>query len=84
MAGDDAFGPQVIRRSQAFYSFDPLVTRVDATNQRLALEARLAGAKALIVIETLEGEGQPGELRLLRGARPAIFLRFRRPSRAKQ
>ncbi|NIR42751.1 MAG: hypothetical protein GWN99_02650 [Gemmatimonadetes bacterium] len=33
--GDDAFGPQVVRRLQAFYRFDPGVALVDTTATRL-------------------------------------------------
>jgi hydrogenase maturation protease len=65
--GDDGLGPQVIRRLQAFHQFDSGVSFHEAASAGLDLIRQIAGAEALIVVETVRVDGNPGTLRLHRG-----------------
>jgi hydrogenase maturation protease len=64
--GDNAFGPHVIRRLQAFYRFDPAVRVSEARGFGLDWLPRIAGSRALIVVDTLPSGREPGVLQTCR------------------
>jgi len=66
LMGDDALGPTVIAHLLAAHDFPAGVAVSDLGTPGLDLHPHLAGAEALIIVDTVRAEGQPGELRLYR------------------
>jgi hydrogenase maturation protease len=66
LMGDDAFGPSVIAALQAEYAFPPAVDVMDGGTPGLNLAPVLMDRGAVIVVDTVKGEGRPGELRYYR------------------
>jgi hydrogenase maturation protease len=73
LMGDDAFGPSVIAALEAGYEFPPAVDLMDGGTPGLNLAPVLMDRGALIVVDTVKGEGRPGELRFYR--KPDLFRR---------
>jgi len=63
---DDALGPTVIAHLQARYDVPPAVQVEDLGTPGLDLHPHLAGADALIIVDTVRAEGAAGELRRYR------------------
>ncbi len=66
LMGDDALGPFTVRMLDAEYEFGPGVLVVDAGTPGLDLAPLIMGARALIVVDTVRAEGEPGSLRIYR------------------
>ncbi len=66
LMGDDALGPHVIARLRAEYDFAENVTVEDLGTPGLDLHPFLAGHDALILVDVVKSQGQPGELRRYR------------------
>ena len=66
LMGDDGFGPFVIEALQAKYEFPANVSVTDVGTPGLDLTPFLIGADAVIVVDSVRAEGEPGELRLYR------------------
>jgi hydrogenase maturation protease len=66
LMGDDAFGPFVIEALQAKYDVPESVSLIDVGTPGLDLTPFLIGADAVIVIDSVRADGEPGELRLYR------------------
>jgi hydrogenase maturation protease len=64
--GDDAFGPHVVARLEAWHEFPPGVSVQDAGTPGLDLVPYIAGADALIIVDTVRSAGEPGEMRRYR------------------
>ena len=67
LMGDDGFGPYAVQILRASYRFDPCVLVEDAGTLGLNLTTQLAGAEAVIVLDTVTAEGDPGSVQLFRG-----------------
>lgn len=63
LVGDDAFGPYVVRQFDAHYDVDDGVRVLDLGTPGLDLAPHLDGLDALIVVDTVDGDGPPGTLR---------------------
>lgn len=68
LEGDDAFGPWVIAWLEAHYTFQPGVSVEDLGTPGLDLHPFLVDRDALVVVDSVRSEGNPGELRLYRKA----------------
>lgn len=66
LMGDDALGPTVIKVLEAEYEFPRGVSVQDLGTPGLDLTPYLAGVRALIVVDTVQASGAPGEVRLYR------------------
>ena len=66
LMGDDALGPNVLKRIEARYELPPEVTVFDAGTPGLDLTLFLDGFDALVAIDALKGRGAPGEVRTYR------------------
>ena len=66
LMGDDALGPMAIAYLLAGFEFSPDVHVEDLGTPGLDLHPHLAGREALILIDVVKSEGEPGELRLYR------------------
>jgi hydrogenase maturation protease len=66
LMGDDGFGPHVVRVLEAEYGFPEDVSLVDLGTPGLDLLPYLAGARAIVLVDTVNAPGVPGELRLYR------------------
>jgi len=66
LMGDDALGPTVIAHLLAGFDFPPEVHVEDLGTPGLDLHPHLAGREALVLIDVVKSEGEPGELRLYR------------------
>jgi len=66
LMGDDGFGPYVIEALNATYEFAPEVTVADVGTPGLDLTPYLMGADAVIVVDTVRADGEPGTIRLYR------------------
>jgi len=66
LMGDDALGPYVIGLLKARYRFEAGVSVEDLGTPGLDLHPHLAGLDALILIDTVRAEGEPGEVRTYR------------------
>src|ERR1700760_3509955 len=64
--GDDAAGPHVLRRLEAEYELPPEVEILNLSTPGSELSYIIEGLDALIVIDTIEAPGDPGELHTLR------------------
>jgi len=64
LMGDDGFGPHVIAALQACCSFSSDVTVLDLGTPGLDLTPFVTDVDALIVVDTVNSHGAPGELRL--------------------
>ena len=64
LMGDDGFGPQVIRTLEAEYEFEPRVVLHDLGTPGLDLVPYVVTATgALIIVDTVHADGDPGDLR---------------------
>jgi hydrogenase maturation protease len=63
---DDALGPYVIGLLQARYRFEEGVSVEDLGTPGLDLHPHLAGLDALILVDTVRADGDPGEVRTYR------------------
>jgi len=63
---DDGLGPYAIKALEARYEFPVGVDVIDVGTPGLDFTPYLAGALAVIVIDTVTGDSPPGTLRLLR------------------
>ncbi len=66
LMGDDALGPAIIKHLEAAYEFPKGVSVFDAGTPGLDLTPYIADKDALIVVDTVDAEGQAGELRQYR------------------
>ncbi len=66
LMGDDALGPTVIAHLLSGFDFPPEVQVEDLGTPGLDLYPHLAGKQALILVDVVKSEGNPGELRLYR------------------
>ena len=66
LMGDDGFGPYVVEHLLATHDFPPGVDLVDVGTPGLDLTPFLADAEAVIVVDTVKSNGEPGELRRYR------------------
>lgn len=66
LMGDDALGPYVIGLLQARYRFEEGVSVEDLGTPGLDLHPHIAGLDVLILIDTVRGEGEPGQVRTFR------------------
>ena len=64
LMGDDGFGPHVIAALQACCDFSEDVAVLDLGTPGLDLTPFVTDADALIVVDTVNSHGAPGELRL--------------------
>ena len=65
LMGDDGFGPLVARILQARYDFPDEVEVHDVGTPGLDLTPYICHARAVIVIDTVHGDGPPGSIRVL-------------------
>jgi hydrogenase maturation protease len=63
---DDALGPYAVRLLESRYAVPEGVTLADLGTPGLDLHPHIAGHDALIFIDTVNSDGDPGELRLYR------------------
>lgn len=63
LMGDDGIGPYVIEALTSAYEFPPNVSVIDVGTPGLDLAPFLMGADAVIVLDTVRSDGQPGALR---------------------
>ncbi len=61
--GDDALGPTVIATLEASYELGPAVSLVDLGTPGLDLVPHLAGLDAVVIVDTVNATGAPGEVR---------------------
>jgi hydrogenase maturation protease len=66
LMGDDALEPTVIAHLLAGFDFPPEVHVEDLGTPGLDLHPHLAKREALVLIDVVKSEGEPGELRLYR------------------
>ncbi len=66
LMGDDAAGPWVVELLRAGWHLGPGVSAVDVGTPGLDLVPFLAGARAIVLVDTVKSKGEPGELRLYR------------------
>lgn len=64
LSQDDGLGPFVIQTLLAGWEFDESVQVLDLGTPGLQLSPYLQGQDALIVVDTVRSDGDPGELRL--------------------
>lgn len=64
LVGDDAFGPYVVRQFGAQYDVDDGVQVLDLGTPGLDLAPHLDGLDALIVVDTVSADAQPGTIRV--------------------
>jgi len=66
LLGDDALGPYVVATAAAELEIGGGAELVDLGTPGLDLLPHLAGARAVVVVDTVRADGPPGELRLYR------------------
>ncbi len=66
LVGDDAFGPYVVRLFDARYSAGAGVETLDLGTPGLDLAPHLEGLDAVIVVDTVSAEEEPGTIKLYR------------------
>jgi hydrogenase maturation protease len=66
LVGDDAFGPYVVRLFEARFDAGTEVEVMDLGTPGLDLAPHLEGLEALIVVDTVSAEGDPGMVKLYR------------------
>lgn len=66
LMGDDALGPTVARVLNARYELPPRVEVHDVGTPGLDLTPYVCDADAVIVVDTVHGEGPPGSIRIVR------------------
>jgi hydrogenase maturation protease len=64
LMGDDAAGPYIIELLKARYEFPEYVEVEDLGTPGLDLTPHITGYRAIIFIDTVRSDGEPGELRL--------------------
>ena len=64
LSQDDGLGPYVIQTLLAGWEFDETVQVLDLGTPGLQLSPYIEGQDALIVVDTVRSDGDPGELRL--------------------
>lgn len=67
LLSDDGFGPNVVELLRAHWDFPDSVALVDAGTPGLALAGYLHRREIVILVDTVSGNGAPGELRTYRG-----------------
>jgi hydrogenase maturation protease len=77
LMSDDAAGPYVIELLDACYEFGPGITVLDLGTPGLDLTPYIAGVDTLILVDTIRGDGTPGEIR--RYEKPALMSPAFRP-----
>ncbi len=65
LLGDEALGPEVVRVLESRWELPPDVQVLEIGTQGLNLVPFLAGAEALVAVNSLHGKGAPGEVRVL-------------------
>lgn len=80
--GDDGVGPYVVSVLKARYSFPPDVEVLDLGTPGLDLIPRIAGLEALILVDTVRGDGAPGSVRFY--DQPAQLAMRRQPRMSPQ
>ncbi len=68
LLGDDAFGPTVLEMLAAGWEVPDGVDLVDAGTPGLDLAGLVGGRRALILVDAVAAQGQPGDLLVYRGA----------------
>ncbi len=68
LMGDDALGPWVVHHLASRWELPAGVEAVDVGTPGLDLTPYLAGARTVIVVDTVKSGGAPGEVRLYRKA----------------
>lgn len=66
LMGDDAFGPWVVHALEQGWSFPKDVDLIDVGTPGLDLTPYIAGAEAIVIVDSVKAAGEPGELRLYR------------------
>ncbi len=66
LLGDDALGPYVVRLLDSKFDFPEAVEVLDVGTPGLDLLPYLAGARHVIIVDTVRAAGSPGEIRLYR------------------
>ncbi len=66
LVGDDALGPTVVQTLAAAYEPDADVRLLDLGTPGFDLASHIAGTAALVVVDTVRGEGPPGAVRRYR------------------
>jgi hydrogenase maturation protease len=64
LMGDDGFGPYVIEALTGGYECPPDVSIIDLGTPGLDLTPYLLGADAVVVVDSVRSDGQPGTLRI--------------------
>ncbi len=67
LVGDDGFGPYVVKTFQARYAVASNVDVVDAGTPGGDLVPLLAGYDAVILVDTVRAEAEPGSIRTYSG-----------------
>ncbi len=63
LMGDDAFGPWVVHFLEEGWTFPAEVGVVDVGTPGLDLTPYIAGAEAIVIVDSVKAAGAPGELR---------------------
>jgi hydrogenase maturation protease len=66
LLGDDGVGPYVLRMLESHYVFDEGVELMDLGTPTLDFVEHMEGLDALIVVDAVEDDGQPGTIQLYR------------------
>src|ERR1700674_4042313 len=79
LLGDDGVGPYVVRLLEAGYEFEDGVEIDDLGTPALDLIDRISGKDAVILIDSIDTEAEPGKVLLYRKAdimrhRPAVRM----------
>jgi len=64
LQGDDALGPTVVRMLEADSALPDDVEVIDAGTPGLGFTSYLPGFEAIVVVDAVEADGAPGELRV--------------------
>lgn len=79
LRSDDGFGPAVIRRLEARYTFPERVELRDLGTPGLDLAGFLGGFEIVVIVDTITGSVEPGEIALIEATdhiRAAAALRL--------
>jgi hydrogenase maturation protease len=64
LLGDDGFGPFVVELLRTRYAFPPEVELLDLGTPGLGLISYLHGHEAVVIVDAVAGEGNPGDVRV--------------------
>ena len=64
LMGDDGFGPYVVEALTSAYDFPPNVSVIDVGTPGLDLAPFLIGADAVVVVDSVRSDAEPGTLRM--------------------